>query len=68
VTDRGSGTVDIVAARDRTRGAYARVLPNGTGSPFLFTLLFARDTPEDAVAAQMASVETELAAVRGACQ
>jgi hypothetical protein len=51
-----------------TRGLFARVLPNGDGSEVVFTLLFAPDTPEDAVAAQMLTLETELAAVRNACE
>jgi hypothetical protein len=63
-----SGTVDIVAANDHARGLFARVLPNGDGSEVVFTLMFAPDTPEGAVTAQMLTLETELAAVRDACE
>ena len=59
-----AGTVDILAAADRRSGAFARILPNETGSEMLFSLLFASGTDEDAVARQMAVVEDELAAVR----
>jgi uncharacterized protein YndB with AHSA1/START domain len=57
-------TVDIVGAADAARGAFARVLPNGAGSEFLFTLFFGRDTEAAAVDAQMAVVAGELEAVR----
>jgi hypothetical protein len=65
---RGADTVDIVAADDRRRGAFSRVLPNGDSSEFLFTLFFPDGTGEDAVAAQMAVVEDELRTVRDLCQ
>jgi hypothetical protein len=58
------GTVDIVAAGDPRRGAFTRVVPNGEGSEYLFTLLFGDGTPDEAIAAQMATVEEELRAVR----
>jgi hypothetical protein len=58
------GTVDIVAAADPRRGAFTRVVPNGEGTEYLFTLFFADETPEDAVVAQMATVERELRSVR----
>jgi hypothetical protein len=58
------GTVDIVAAGDPRRGAFTRVVPNGEGSEYLFTLFFGDGTPDEAVAAQMATVEEELRAVR----
>jgi hypothetical protein len=57
-----------VAADDPRRGAFARVLPNGDSSEFLFTLFFPDGMGEDAVAAQMAVVEDELRSVRGLCQ
>jgi hypothetical protein len=38
------------------------------GCEYLFTLQFPDGTAEDAVARQMAVVETELRAVRDACQ
>lgn len=36
--DREHGTVDLLAADQPTRGAFTRVLPNGHGSEYLFTL------------------------------
>jgi Polyketide cyclase / dehydrase and lipid transport len=65
---RERGTVDILAADDPRRGAFSRVIANGDGSEYLFTLQFPDGTGEDAVARQMAVVETELRAVRDACQ
>jgi uncharacterized protein YndB with AHSA1/START domain len=59
-----SGTLDILSAADRTRGAFARVIGNGPGSEVLFTLFFALDTPEQAVAAQMTVVDGELASIK----
>lgn len=58
------GTVDILGPGDRPRGAFARVLPNGDGAEFLFTLVFPAGTDDAAVDAQMATVERELVAVR----
>jgi hypothetical protein len=63
-----SGTVDFVAASDHARGLFARVLPNGDGSEVVFALMFAPDAPEDVVATQLLTLETELAAVRNACE
>jgi uncharacterized protein YndB with AHSA1/START domain len=68
LANRDCGTVDIVAAANHSLGAFLRVLPNGPGSELLFTLLFAPDTPEHQIEAQMTTVENELAAVRQACQ
>ena len=68
LADAECGTVDIVAATDHSRGAFARVLPNAGGSEVLFTLLFPPEAPESAVDEQMATVDEELAAVRDACQ
>jgi hypothetical protein len=63
--DDASGTVDLLSPADPTTGAFLRVLPNRAGSELLFTLFFAADavTPE-AIDAQMATVERELATVR----
>jgi hypothetical protein len=66
--DREHGTVDLLSAEDDRRGAFARVLPNGAGSEFLFTLFFPPATGEDAVARQMAVVEEELRTVRALCE
>jgi hypothetical protein len=46
--------------RAALRGA---VLPNARGSECLFTLFFSDGTPEEAVEAQMATVEQELRAI-----
>src|ERR1700733_10806120 len=37
---REHATIHIVTAEDPTRGAFTRVLPNATGSEYLFTLFF----------------------------
>ena len=58
------GTVDILSAEDDRTGAFGRVIPNGDGSEFLFTLLFPADTDGGAIAAQMEVVESELERVR----
>jgi uncharacterized protein YndB with AHSA1/START domain len=63
-SNREVGTVDILSADDRTRGAFARVIPNGPVSEVLFTLFFEPGTSDDAVAAQMTVVEDELATIR----
>jgi hypothetical protein len=44
------------------------VLPNGAGSRYLFTLFFPADTPDAAVAQQMAVVQDELETVRALCE
>jgi hypothetical protein len=58
------GTVDIVSADDERIGSFSRVIPNGEGSEFLFTLLFPQGTDQAAIDAQMTVVEGELEAVR----
>lgn len=58
------GTVDILATTEPPRGAFARVIPSGEGSEFLFSLSFPEATEEAAVAAQMQTVEAELRTVR----
>jgi uncharacterized protein YndB with AHSA1/START domain len=65
---RDSGTVDILRAERPTSGAFMRVLPNGEGSELLFTLFFPAGTDEQAVVAQMTTVEQELEAVRSLCE
>jgi len=52
--DREHGTVDLLAADQPTRGAFTRVIPNGQGSEYLFTLFFLDGTDETAVCDQMA--------------
>ena len=65
---REYGTVDIVSVEDPRRGAFTRVMPNGDGSEYSFTLFFPDTADEAAVAAQMAVVEEELRAVRALCE
>jgi hypothetical protein len=65
---RDSGTVDILRAERPTSGAFMRVLPNGEGSELLFTLFFPAGTDEQAVVAQMSTVEQELGVVRSLCE
>jgi hypothetical protein len=62
------GTVDLLSADDRTRGAFTRVLPVGDSAAYQFTLLFPDGTDEAAVGGQMATVEQELEAVRAGCE
>jgi hypothetical protein len=61
--DAAARTVDLLDPRDERRGAFLRVLPNREGAELLFTLFFPDGTEEAAVAAQMATVEEELATV-----
>jgi uncharacterized protein YndB with AHSA1/START domain len=65
---RPQGTVDLVSAAAPGRGAFSRVIPNGEGSEYLFTLFFAPGTDEATVQAQMVIVAEELAAVRALCE
>jgi hypothetical protein len=58
------GTVDILGPAEPPRGAFARVIPSGEGSEFLFSLSFPPGTEEAAIAAQMRTVEAELRTLR----
>lgn len=58
------GTVDILSVTDERSGAFGRVIPNGEGSEFLFTLQFPQGADREAIEAQMQVVEGELEAVR----
>jgi hypothetical protein len=58
------GTVDLLAAQDDRLGAFCRVIPNGEGSEFLFSLLFDSGVGHEAVETQMKIVEEELETVR----
>jgi hypothetical protein len=58
------GTVDLVRGPELNVGAFSRVLPNGRGSEYLFTLFFPDGTPEDAISAQMEVVGQELRTIR----
>lgn len=66
--DREHGTVDLLAANQPTRGAFTRVVPNGPGSEYLFTLFFSDGTEETAIRDQMAIFDGELKAVRELCE
>ncbi len=63
-TSSEHGTVDLLAADDPTSGVFTRVVPNGTGAEYQFTLFFPEGTPEEAVTAQSAVIDEELATVR----
>lgn len=65
---RAHGTVDLLATADPDRGAFTRVVPNGSGSEYLFTLFFAGETDETVVSQQMTVVEDELQTVRTLCE
>jgi polyketide cyclase/dehydrase/lipid transport protein len=65
--DRELGTVDILRPKLPPTGAYSRVVPNGEGSEYLFTLFFPDGAEEAAITKQMATVEEELRAVRELC-
>ena len=60
------GTFDLLTGENQ--GVFSRVLPNGDGSEYLFTLLFPAEVPDDAIAAQMTIVEGELETVRALCE
>ena len=66
--DRERGTADIVRVADPRTGAYSRVVPNGDGCEYLFTLFFPAGTDETAVTRQMEVVEEELRTIRGLCE
>jgi hypothetical protein len=59
-----AGVVDLTRPSDASLGARMRVLPNGAGSAFVFTIIFPPGTPPEAVDAQMATIEEELRTVR----
>jgi hypothetical protein len=65
---REQGTVDILRAERPAQGAFTRVIPNGGGSEFMFTLCFPKGTDETTIARQMATVEDELKALRSLCE
>jgi hypothetical protein len=66
--DRELGTVDILRVEHPSTGAFSRVVPNGAGSEYLFTLFFPDGTDEEAITKQMAVVEEELRTVRALAQ
>ena len=64
VADEQHGTIDMLGGPDLNVGAFSRVVPNATGSEYLFTLFFPEGTPTEAITAQMEVVDGELRAVR----
>lgn len=62
------GTVDLLAADNHSRGAFSRVVPNGAGSEYLFTLFFPTDVDAASVEKQMTVVEEELRTIRALCE
>ncbi|OXM66172.1 MULTISPECIES: SRPBCC family protein [Amycolatopsis] len=65
---REHGTVDFFAADNPDAGVYTRVLPNGPGAEYQFTMFFPDGTPETAVAEQASVVRGELETVRALCE
>jgi hypothetical protein len=66
--ERELGTVDILRVERPPLGAYSRVMPNGDGSEYQFTLFFPDSVEEAAITRQMTVVEEELRAVRALCE
>jgi hypothetical protein len=66
--DRTYGTIDILRVEHPQTGAYSRVVPNGEGSEFLFTLFFPDGSEDAAVTRQMEVVEEELRTIRALCE
>jgi hypothetical protein len=64
VVDAELGTVDLIRPGDPGLGAKMRVIHNGEGCAFVFSIVFPPGTPEAAIAAQMATIEDELVTVR----
>jgi len=68
---REYGTVDFLLADAlpaREIGAFARVVPNGRGSDFVFTQFFADDMGDTELADQRAVTAVELQTVRALCE
>ena len=61
---REFGTMDLLAPTDPPSGAFTRVIHNGRGSEYLFTLFFPDGADDAAIAGQMAAVEDELRTIR----
>jgi uncharacterized protein YndB with AHSA1/START domain len=50
------------------QGVFTRVLPNGAGSEYQFTMLFPAELGAEAIGEQLKTVEAELEAVRALCE
>ena len=68
--DADLGTVDIyfTPADGRERSIFGRVLPNGDGAEFLFTLFHSDRRTADDVARANAEVGEELRRLKGCCE
>lgn len=64
VVDEELGTVDLIRPGDPSLGAKVRVLHNGAGCAFVFSIVFPPGTPDEAVAAQMTTIDEELVTVK----
>lgn len=67
-TSEDGGTVDFLRAEDPRTGGFTRVLPNGEGAEYQFTLLFPAGTPDAAVSDQLKIIDEELETVRRFCE
>jgi hypothetical protein len=67
-TSQEHGTVDLLSADDSRAGVFTRVVPNGAGAEYQFTLFFPEGAPQDAVEAQSAVIDEELITVRTLCE
>ncbi|MEV6282808.1 SRPBCC family protein [Kribbella sp. NPDC051770] len=65
-TSQEHGTVDLISPEGP--GVYTRVIPNGTGAEYQFTLFFPEGSSQDAVEAQSTVIEEELETVRTLCE
>lgn len=67
-TSEEHGTVDLLAPDDPSVGVFTRVLPNGTGAEYQFTMFFPAGSPQEAVDAQSDIIDGELVTVRTSCE
>jgi hypothetical protein len=65
---REYGTIDFLRAEDPRTGGFSRVLPNGEGAEYQFTVIPPAGTPDAAVADQLKNIEEELETVRKFCE
>src|SRR5262249_25890290 len=68
--NRELGTIDLVITlpSGARRAVYLRVLPNGDGAEFLFTLFHSDSRSDDDVARQNAEVAEELRRAKALCE
>ncbi|GAB3822820.1 SRPBCC family protein [Kribbella italica] len=65
-TSEEHGTVDLLFGEGP--GVFTRVIPNGTGAEYQFTLFFPEGSPQDALDAQSTVIAEELTTVRTLCE